>query len=461
MRKYLHLFLFALLGLAAKAQTSPAITLTAEVDGNTREFTFAVADTAHTLRIDWGDGTLVETEEIPVNEDGWTYLEVYGTPVGNGEIKIYGEGITLFYCSSTVSGAKITALDVSGAPLLDELVCNTNSISELDLSANTLLTDLTCSNNPITTLDVRANTALTELTATDMLLQNIDLTQNKALTYLSLNNNSITDIDLSNNTALTSLYLLNNNLKEIDVTNNNALATLNINNNQLTELDVTACENLSTLFCLGNKIAELNVGNITTRLTCNNNELTPATLPASTARYFTYAPQNEMQIAGSINVGETLDLSGLDNITGLADGPQATTFTWATESGTVLTPGTDYEEDGGMFTFLKAQDEPVRCTMATAAFPDFTGSNAFKTTAIEVKGGDGIKASKTDDVVIRGRKGLIEAYNLPESCTMEVYDLSGRKVGTQRADASRMAFNVKPGLYIVRANGAAHKVCAM
>ena len=167
-----------------------------------------------------------------------------------------------------------------------------------------------------------------------------------------------------------------------------------------------------------------------------------------------------MQLDEEIETGKTLDLSAQDNLTGLADGPQATTYTWYAEDGTTLVAGTDYTEDGGKFTFLKAQSQPVYCTMETAAFPSFSGANAFRTTAISVKGGDGVESTATATIAIRGGKGTITTDNLPAGSRVEVYDLSGRKVAGQDSAEGRATFSVKPGLYIVSVNGTARKVNA-
>ena len=138
-------------GLTAQAQQStPAITLTAEVDSMARELVFAATEPGHKLRIDWGDGKTVETEEIAVADDYGTTTAVYGTPVGNGEIKIYGEGIAQFEAVSRVDGTQITAIDVTGAKDLAELAINGNDIRTIDLSQNTKLTYLHLGNNLLT-----------------------------------------------------------------------------------------------------------------------------------------------------------------------------------------------------------------------------------------------------------------------------------------------------------------------
>ena len=440
---------------------TPAITLTAEVDSMARELVFAATEPGHKLRIDWGDGKTVETEEIAVADDYGTTTAVYGTPVGNGEIKIYGEGIAQFEAVSRVDGTQITAIDVTGAKDLAELAINGNDIRAIDLSQNTKLAKLVCSNNSIETLDLSANPELTRLEAQNMKLASIDLSQNTKLTYLHLGNNLLTDIDITANTELGSIYLLNNQIGEIDLSQNKKLTYISLNNNLLTSIDATACENLASLFCMNNRLEEVKIGQVKTTVNLNGNRLTLATLPAATSRNFLYNQQEALQIAESVKVGETIDLSAQNHISGLAGTPQATAYTWITAQGDILAAGTDYTEEDGKFTFLNAQQDSVYCTMETPAFPAFTGANPFKTTFVYVAKGTGVESlSKAQAPVIRGGKGFITVDHAPAGCTVALYDLSGCPIGTQTASGDRLTFNVKPGLYIISIDGTARKVGA-
>lgn len=65
-------------------------------------------------------------------------------------------GLTHLNCSQN----ELTALDVSGCPLLTTLYCWRNALTTLDVSANGKLTDLTCSSNCLKELDIRGNKAL-------------------------------------------------------------------------------------------------------------------------------------------------------------------------------------------------------------------------------------------------------------------------------------------------------------
>ena len=103
------------------------------------------------MKVDWGDGTLVEKEAAGAY-DGWdNALEFIGTP--NGTVKIYGEGISYLESNGKFNEDKtdipnaLTAIDVTNAPDLEELAINANKISSIDLSKNTKLSNLNIANN--------------------------------------------------------------------------------------------------------------------------------------------------------------------------------------------------------------------------------------------------------------------------------------------------------------------------
>ena len=460
MKKYLLSILFAMFGIVTYAQTEPAITLTVEIDCNARNLVFAMTETGHKLQIDWGDGKLVETEEIAVADEYGATTTVTGTPTGEGIIKIYGNGITVFGCDSHLEGAHVTAIHTSAATDLKELNVYTNALKTLDLSQNTKLEKLNCYNNDLETLDLTANKKLTRLDAKDTPLTQINLTQNTELDYLSLNNCPIEAIDLSNNTKLSSLYLLNCKLANIDLSKNTALTYVNLNNNQLTSLDVTASEALGTLFCMGNQLTELKADNVTKSVNCSKNNFTLATLPALPCKTYTYAPQNALQIAAEVKADETVDLSAQNHITGLAESPQTTTYTWMTEDGTALVAGTDYTEEDGVFTFLTTQDAPVYCEMTTEAFPKFSGSNTFKTTTTLVEGGSNIEGTRHNAPAITATRGNVLVTGLTNGCEVKVYNLSGQAIAVRAASGNAVNFSLEPGLYIVKANHISCKVNA-
>lgn len=443
-------------------ETEPELylTLTADVDGNERNLTFASTTEANRIMVDWGNGQRMTTDTIALADEYGTTTTVTGTPAGEGHIKIYAREISVFGCDSRVDGAQVTAVNTSAATDLKELNVYTNALKTLDLSQNVNLEKLNCYNNDLETLDLTANTKLTRLDAKDTPLTQINLTQNTELDYLSLNNCPIEAIDLSNNTKLSSLYLLNCKLTDIDLSKNTALTYVNLNNNQLTSLDVTASEALGTLFCMGNKLTELKADNVTKSVNCSKNNFTLATLPALPCSRFTYAPQNDLQIAAEVKADETVDLSAQNHITGLAESPQTTTYTWMTEDGTALVAGTDYTEEDGVFTFLTKQDSPVYCEMTTEAFPKFSGSNTFKTTTTLVEGGSNIEGTRHNAPAITATRGNVLVTGLTNGCEVKVYNLSGQAIAIQAASGNAVNFSLEPGLYIVKANHISCKVNA-
>ena len=82
--------------------------------------------------------------------------------------------LTVLHCAFNRS---LKALDVTGNPLLKELVCTENSLSSLDVSHNLELKKLMCGNgfvkkNRLETLDVSKNTKLDTLECSGCWLKN-------------------------------------------------------------------------------------------------------------------------------------------------------------------------------------------------------------------------------------------------------------------------------------------------
>ena len=106
------------------------------------------------------------------------------------------------YCNST----GITALDLSKNPLLETLDCNTTKITELDVSKNTKLEWLMCGNNQLTELDLSKNTELFRLLCYANQLTQLDLSNNPNLQVLIFAYNHITNMDLSKNAKLLKTF---------------------------------------------------------------------------------------------------------------------------------------------------------------------------------------------------------------------------------------------------------------
>lgn len=456
MKKFFTLLLAVISTMTAFAQTEPAIELQAEVDGNTRTLTIGLG-VEGTVQIDWGNGEKVTSEVIPAY-DGWNQVDVSGTVSGEGKVKIYGDNIVYFECSSRVDGAQILSLDVTKATTLRDLTANTNKLTSIDLTKNTELEKLTINNNQLTSIDISKCTKLTTLDITNNLLTAIDITKNQALQTLRIGQNKFTgELDLSTNPTIMKVYALDMELNSVKIGNNTASKPLfSFNNNKLTSFDASGIQDASNayLYLSGNLLTEIKLPSTKMKtLNISKNNFTLATLPDATtaARGFTYAPQNDYVIAESYKVGDVLDLSSQTSAT------LNTQFAVYKSDKTALTEGTDYTVADGKITFLTAQDA-VYVTMTSTAYPKFTGTSIYKTTVTKVEGSTGINAVTAQGVKVSTAGNEISISGLSQGDAVTVANLGGAVVASFHANSANAHVQAAKGLYIVSINGKAIKV---
>lgn len=456
MKKFFTLLLAVISTMTAFAQTEPAIELQAEVDGNTRTLTIGLG-VEGTVQIDWGNGEKVTSEVIPAY-DGYNQVNVFGTVSGDGKVKIYGDNIVYFECSSRVDGAQVLSLDVTKATTLKDLTANTNKLASIDLTKNTELEKLTINNNQLISIDISKCTKLTTLDITNNLLTAIDITKNQALQTLRIGQNKLTgDLDLSTNPTIKSVYALTNELTSVKIGNNTASKPyFSFNYNKLTSIDASGINDAKNaiLFLIGNQLTEIKLPSAQMKtLNISKNNFTLATLPDATtaAKGFTYAPQNDYVIAESYKVGDVLDLSSQTSAT------LNTQFAVYKSDKTALTEGTDYTVADGKITFLTAQ-EAVYVTMSSATYSKFTGTNIYKTTVTKVEGSTGINAVTAQGVKVSTADNEISISGLSQGDAVTVANLGGAVVANFHANSANAHVQAAKGLYIVSINGKAIKV---
>lgn len=456
MKKFFTLLLAVISTMTAFAQTEPAIELQAEVDGNTRTLTIGLG-VEGTVQIDWGNGEKVTSEVIPAY-DGYNQVNVFGTVSGDGKVKIYGDNIVYFECSSRVDGAQVLSLDVTKATTLKDLTANTNKLASIDLTKNTELEKLTINNNQLISIDISKCTKLTTLDITNNLLTAIDITKNQALQTLRIGQNKLTgDLDLSTNPTIKSVYALTNELTSVKIGNNTASKPyFSFNYNKLTSIDASGINDAKNaiLFLIGNQLTEIKLPSAQMKtLNISKNNFTLATLPDATtaAKGFTYAPQNDYVIAESYKVGDVLDLSSQTSAT------LNTQFAVYKSDKTALTEGTDYTVADGKITFLTAQ-EAVYVTMSSALYSKFTGTNIYKTTVTKVEGSTGINAVTAQGVKVSTAGNEISISGLSQGDAVTVANLGGAVVANFHANSANAHVQAAKGLYIVSINGKAIKV---
>ena len=457
MKKFFTLLLAVISTMTAFAQTEPAIELQAEVDGNTRTFSIGLA-TEGTVQIDWGgNGEKVTSEVIPAFS-GNNWVDVSGTVSGDGKVKIYGDNIVYFECSSRVDGAQVLSLDVTKATALKDLSAYTNKLTTIDLTKNTELEKLTINNNQLTSIDISKCTKLATMDISNNLLTTIDITKNQALQKLTISQNKFTgELDLSTNPTIKSVYALGMELNSVKIGNNTASKPLfSLNNNKLTSIDASGIQDAgnATLNLIGNQLTEIKLPSAKMSiLRISKNNFTLATLPDATtaAKNFTYAPQNDYAIAESYKVGDVLDLSSQTSAT------LNTQFAVYKSDKTALTEGTDYTVADGKITFLTAQ-EAVYVTMSSALYSKFTGTSIYKTTVTKVEGSTGINAVTAQGVKVSTAGNEISISGLSQGDAVTVANLGGAVVANFHANSANAHVQAAKGLYIVSINGKAIKV---
>ncbi len=456
--------------LTASAQTDPVITMKAPVDGTTLTLGFITQTDGVTLSIDWGDGTLVPTDPIKADDGYQSTTDVIGTPVGTGEVKIYGETIILLNCAYHRGGAKITELNVTNAPSLKYLYAATNLLTQLDVSKNVDLETIELSNDSLTTIDVTACTKLRNLTLTSNKLTSIDLSKNPELNTLYLSKNPISSVDLSANNKLKYLYALNCGMSEIKFGDNTTEGLLlSLNNNNFTSFDASGLQTLESLSLNNNQLTELKlsegfVANTAKYKTLNitGNRLTYATIPAAgtfaSALRFNYAPQQPIEVAQSFAKNDVLDLSAQNNIQGILDAPVATTYGLYTLADVALTEGTDYSVAEGKITFLNAQADSVYVGMTTTAYPKAVGTKMLKTTPFIVSDPTAIKNVGENALAITAENGVIRVSGLANGQTVTVFDLAGKAIAALKSKGSEASAQLPRGIYLVKTAGKTVKV---
>ena len=147
------------------------------------------------------------------------YYEVSGSMSSLGEstaeVKIKGD-ITNFACV----GENLTAIDVSNAPNLTELIVSNNELESLDVSKNSNLKILHCDDNQLTSLDVSKNVKLETLYCYDNQLKSLDVSKNDKLNSLGCKENQLTSLLVSDKVVGGFEYLTvyKNNLSEEAIT---------------------------------------------------------------------------------------------------------------------------------------------------------------------------------------------------------------------------------------------------
>ena len=201
--------------------------------------------------------------------------------------------ITYLNCQSS----KITSLNVSSCPNLENLNCNFVELTSLDISNCSNLVTLECTNNQFSNLATSSCPNLVALKCYYNQLTNLDISNCPYLTTLECSNNQLTSLDVNSCPNLILLSCDNNQLTSLDVTNNPYLKIIRCINNQITSLDVSTCPELVGLDCLNNQLQSLTMGNHPklAQFNCGNNQLQSLNVSDCPNLFAFYCDTNQLQ----------------------------------------------------------------------------------------------------------------------------------------------------------------------
>lgn len=320
----------------------------------------ASASSPITFQVDFGDGQLVDcvatTDGLPDDNN------ITGTRKGTTTTVYVPEGTQLI--SLGIDGQRLLTMDLDNATALKNLTVNNARLAEIDLKWNYNLVNLNLDNNNLTALDLAGYS---------------NIFTKYRLTNLSAANNKLESFSYEDGRTFTSINLSNNALKVMPLGKMANLVTLDLSGNSITDINLRDCEALVTANLSSNLLTALPLPDYVplTSLNISENNFTFAALPEATAVVdYTYAPQRPIAIpakAPVISLAQYL----------FGEGADATTFTWKmADTGADVAEG-NIREANGRFFFDNPDLGVVYCELANPAFPQFTGENILKTTAVQ------------------------------------------------------------------------------
>ncbi len=239
----------------ASAQADPVDSEFVEIN-NTNfpdpEFQKYVKDNIDTANTTSGqkDGKLSKAERDAVTEiniDNQNCTDLTGIA--------YFTNLTMLNCGNN----KLTGLDMSGNPALEQLLCYENNLESLNVTKNKKLSKLKCQHNGLKELNLKDNENLTELNCSYNQLTTLDVSKNAKLSILECYNNGMEELNLGDITNLSRLLCAENNLTELDVSKNPYLERLHCRHNKLRRLVIGKNYSLTMLYLMDNQLTSLDL----------------------------------------------------------------------------------------------------------------------------------------------------------------------------------------------------------
>lgn len=196
------------------------------------------------------DGKLSQAERDAVTE-----ISITNTNCTDLTGIAYFANLKILYCSDN----KLTGLDMSGNPALEQLLCYENNLESLNVTKNKKLSKLNCQHNGLKELNLKDNENLTDLNCSYNQLTTLDVSKNAKLSILECTNNGMEELNLGDITNLSWLLCAENNLTELDVSKNPYLERLHCRHNKLRRLVIGKNYSLTMLYLMDNQLTSLDL----------------------------------------------------------------------------------------------------------------------------------------------------------------------------------------------------------
>ena len=387
-------------------------------DGLPFELTLSALKDNSPCNINWGDGVI---EELVLNKEAKVVKHNFI------DAKVDKQHLVQIEC---VDIDLVKLPEVCG--LIRFEACNTDS------PVKRLVLD----NNRIATIDLSSFKQCEEISANGCYANEIKQPATATLRKLSLNGNNITQIALSGYKKMEELSLERNKLTEIDLRQLNNLTKVNIEYNKISNLK------------LNGDYAKLS------EMKCGHNAIPMYMLPEKkNMTVYMYAPQESYDIPEALINGYTVDLSRFNNLKGVTDNPQTTTYIWLTtdNTSTPIIKALHYDEKDGIFTFRLPETTKMYCSMQTSAFPDLASeAQNYRTKPITMK-------AVTNNIGnIEDNKAGIRICQLANAVTVSaksdttihIYNVQGKHMASRSIKANEFVTIPLPeGIYIAKVQG--------
>lgn len=462
MKKTSTLILAALFALGAGQARADEVKLTTALPVGQNLQIALNAGASATLT--WGNGA-AETLEF----DG--ALQTVAVKDASLTLSVTGSSITALY----LQGNKLTALDLSKAPRLKQLLAADNQLSAISLSACTELETVDLQGNELTSVDLTKASSLKDINVADNKLSGSALRLGTAVRphyFVTAGNELSSAPGAAVLKEARTVWVQDNQIKTLSLSQSTALRSLCASGNQLTALPLTAAPLLADVWVSRNGLTELDLSKGSPKLvslaadhnslslikwdtdcksTCryvyvNDNALFINSMPAP--RYagkdvnIIYKPQADYQLTKRYELNEEQDLSALMNRNGwnLSNTPS---YTLVNGDGVELVRDTDFSESGKKFTFKTSHAGVVLTVKNSNEFYEFRTAPFVVGTPVGIN--EAVVSGALRFTVSRGR--LHVSASAPAA--VRVYNAAGVCVVSESLASDGADYALPAGIYVV------------